>query len=319
MPQYNLPPWVGTPADPAAHYASGMQIGIRLGAEQAANIYRQQQMQREAQHEALQAQQYQQQLQRELQKDAFDVAYKDQARQLEIDQITRKHRAVANYQSMIAAGADPMQALMSVGPDMGVSPLEVEKINAVNQFKATEEARRRESAASLQSHRKFLEGAKTREMDLMAKRENRLAKGTPKLDPVAARQLSSAIIEMRGVRNQLEKWKTENPDYDPLDPPKEFKQIINRQSRLQRQIDELSKPAAASSEQSAPDSEAMPAAQAVPESTQDAAAPAPDTQAAPAVQRFRFVPGQGFIDLSQPAPDEETTPADYEESAQVVD
>lgn len=97
---YPLPPWVGKPADPAAHYATGFQTGMRLGAEQAANIFRQQQIFREQQ------------------KDEFENQLAAQRQAIEVDKITRKQRAIANYQGLVQNGVDPMSALQAIGPDI---------------------------------------------------------------------------------------------------------------------------------------------------------------------------------------------------------
>lgn len=117
MANYPIPPWLSQPADPAAHYVTGLQIGVRIGAQQASQQFAQQQYLRE------------------MQKDEFDRQYKTQARQMEIDEITRKHRAIANYQDMINQGVDPMTALRQAGPDMGVTPDRIEQIDAMRQYR----------------------------------------------------------------------------------------------------------------------------------------------------------------------------------------
>lgn len=101
---YQIPPWVGQPADPAAHYGQGFQIGMRLGAEQAANQMRQQQ------------------LLMEQQKMEFEQQYQQQKQALEVSDLIQKQRAHAAYQGMISQGVNPMQALEMVGPSMGVDP-----------------------------------------------------------------------------------------------------------------------------------------------------------------------------------------------------
>lgn len=96
---YSIPNWI-RPADPAQHYAQGLQIGARIGAEQAAQQFQQQQ------------------LYREQQRDEFERQLASQKQQIAIDQITRKQRAGAQYQMLVQGGMDPMQALQQVGPDL---------------------------------------------------------------------------------------------------------------------------------------------------------------------------------------------------------
>lgn len=96
-------PWVGQPADPAAHYGQGFQIGMRLGAEQAANQYRQQR------------------LMAEQQRSAFEAALENQKMNLSIAETIRKHQAQSQFADLMRGGASAEQALMQAGPAMGES------------------------------------------------------------------------------------------------------------------------------------------------------------------------------------------------------
>lgn len=129
MPAYPIPPWLSQPANPAAHYQQGLAIGARIGAEQAAQAYQQQQIAREQQ------------------RDAFEEQLAAQKQQLAIDEVTRKHKAIADYQAMVQGGTDPLEALKMVGPDMGVPVASI--INA-------EEGRKERMAreASLEQYRR---------------------------------------------------------------------------------------------------------------------------------------------------------------------
>lgn len=145
MASYSLPPWIGDPANPAANYQSGLQIGVRIGAEQAAQQYQQQQL--------LRAQQ----------QDEFERQFKAQQQEIEIDQITRKQRAIADYQSMLQQGVDPMVALRQVGVAMGESPARIAEIEAMNQRQAAErQATEAWRASQLDLSRQRLDVSKAR-------------------------------------------------------------------------------------------------------------------------------------------------------------
>lgn len=100
---YAIPPWLGQPADPAAHYSTGLQIGVRIGQENAARIYQQQQLLRQ------QAQ------------DAFEREYQTAKLNLDMDKIRRQQTAMNTFQQLRAQGVAPEEALMQVGPDLGES------------------------------------------------------------------------------------------------------------------------------------------------------------------------------------------------------
>lgn len=126
---YSIPPWIGQPADTAGHYAQGLQIGQRMGAEQAAEQYRQQQ--------ALRGQQQAE----------FDQQYKAQKLAMEVDEVTRKHKAISDYQGFVSSGMDPMQALQKVGPDIGVDPGHVALLQQQKQQHEAEQAEKKAALA----------------------------------------------------------------------------------------------------------------------------------------------------------------------------
>lgn len=117
MPNYAIPPWIGGGADPAQHFSVGMQMGVRLGAEQAAQQFQQQQMLRQQQQ------------------DEFERQYKNTVLQMQVDQATRKQQAISSYQQMIQGGVNPIDALRQVGPSMGVDPTHIEQIEETRKMR----------------------------------------------------------------------------------------------------------------------------------------------------------------------------------------
>jgi hypothetical protein len=101
MPAMTIPPWLQA-ADPAAAYAQGLNIGARIGQDQA-----QQQLSEE-------------QMQREDAKQAVEQAYRQQKFQLESDEQARKYAAQQQYEAAIQQGMDPAQAWLQFGPRMGI-------------------------------------------------------------------------------------------------------------------------------------------------------------------------------------------------------
>lgn len=96
--EYAIPPWIGGGADPAQHFSVGMQMGVRLGAEQAAQQYQQQQMLRQQQQ------------------DEFERQYKNTVLQMQVDEATQKQQALSDYQQLVDQGVPAMEALQQVGP-----------------------------------------------------------------------------------------------------------------------------------------------------------------------------------------------------------
>lgn len=112
---YNLPPWIGSGANPAAHYAQGVQIGTRIGAEQAAQQFQQQQMLLEQQ------------------KQAFQASLQTEKINLDVADAIRKHQAQNAYAQLVSQGVSPQDALMRAGPAMGESVNELLRTQAMMQ------------------------------------------------------------------------------------------------------------------------------------------------------------------------------------------
>lgn len=198
---YPLPPWVGKPADPAAHYATGFQMGMRLGAEQAANIYRTQQQQREQQI-------YEQQMARDLQKQEYERQLKEQQIALQVDEVTRKHQAIADYQGLVQQGMDPMQALQQVGPDLGVSPVAAYQASEAAQANKARiaEAQAREAAAQsrFQMHEEGLtERASQASQDKEAERQRKSQASQARLQIQTQQALEKDGV-LKGLTDELQ-------------------------------------------------------------------------------------------------------------------
>lgn len=106
-----IPPWVGQPADPAAHYAQGYQIGVHVGAQQAAQAFQQQQLALQ-QRKELMAQQQQ----------AVEDEMNTQVLNLKAAETARKFQANQEFRARVGAGEDPASVLMQLAPDLGESP-----------------------------------------------------------------------------------------------------------------------------------------------------------------------------------------------------
>lgn len=112
---YSMPPWIGQGANPAAHYAQGVQIGTRIGAEQAAQQFQQQQMLLEQQ------------------KQAFQASLQTEKINLDVADAIRKHQAQNAYAQLVSQGVSPQDALMRAGPAMGESVNELLRTQALMQ------------------------------------------------------------------------------------------------------------------------------------------------------------------------------------------
>ena len=125
MPAF--PPWIA-PADPATHMAQGMHIGVQLGAQMMERQMR-------AQQQAQRAQEFQQEMDqaaaqqrfketqaaRQTQLDAQQQALAEQRFSLAASEAARKHQAFQEYQSAVAGGMDPNEAMLRWGPAMSAN------------------------------------------------------------------------------------------------------------------------------------------------------------------------------------------------------
>lgn len=233
---YPIPPWIAQPADPAAQYATGLGIGVRIGAEQAAQQYQQQQMLR------AQAQ------------DEFERQYKTQVLNIEVDKAMRKQRAGQAFQSLVQQGVAPEVALMQVGADLGESMADILRVQGITEQRqaANELAKARiaENARSSDIREREL-GARISDIERKRQRYSMT-------EPEKAK-LNSLYAEMRGVNSELTKIPppTENDDEETLN---KRTALVNRKSSLQKQIDK----AAAATEPPPVEQRAQPASPGAP-------------------------------------------------------
>lgn len=181
MASYPLPPWLGQPADPAAHYSTGLQIGVRIGAEQAAQQYQQQQ------------------INRAIQQDEFERQYKMAVLNLKVEETVRRQRAIADFQQRVQAGESPLTALMQVGPAMGESAAGIARAQqmaeAAAQRQAMAEAQlglRREEFTTRENR---LERESSARQAAAATRENRLLQAEARRASDAATKRNIAIAK----------------------------------------------------------------------------------------------------------------------------
>lgn len=208
---YPLAPWVGKPADLAAHYTTGFQMGMRLGAEQAANIFRQQQIFREQQ------------------KDEFENQLAAQRQAIEVDKITRKQRAIANYQGLVQSGVDPMSALQAIGPDIA-DPAELIGMQQRQQHQeAMMQQQQAQRAAQMDlASRKLAEETRYHTGELEARTKAATGPVAPEIQTVGGQrlivnpktghfqQIKTNIGKQQFIANNVSKWiadgQATNPD-----------------------------------------------------------------------------------------------------------
>lgn len=122
-----IPPWIKA-ADPATHMAQGMHIGIQIGAQQAEERFRQQQLAaKQAQvDQEMQVQEASQrfkevQAAKNEQLAARDQALAEQKYSLAASQAAQKHQAMQEYQSAVGGGMDANEAMLKWGPAMSAN------------------------------------------------------------------------------------------------------------------------------------------------------------------------------------------------------
>lgn len=199
---YPLPPWIGQSADPAAHYQSGFQIGMHLGAQQAAQIFQQQQAARE-ERKMLMAQQ-QQEVENQMQ---------EQVLNLKAAEMARAHQASQVYQARIAAGEDPSAVLMSMAPDLGESPVALmrqqetrDQARALQQYRMANLNRMTQADAMRAIPKPTSQERERADLtDLQRQSSNLEAqlKADPNNAPLKAK--------LQDVLNQIQTWNTQHP------------------------------------------------------------------------------------------------------------
>lgn len=108
-----IPPWLNPP-DPVATYQRGVQIGAQIGAQRAQQALRQQQLEQEANAQAVRAARDQQEME-------MTNAYREARLGLEASETARRVQGQMKYQSLVQGGMDPMQAMMQTPEVWGSS------------------------------------------------------------------------------------------------------------------------------------------------------------------------------------------------------
>lgn len=128
----SLPQWVGNAPNPA-QFGKGLQIGEGIRADKAAEQFKQQEMQRQKQQDAIAQQNHQQEVMRQQQQDAVqeqrwqaEFGLQKAQNDERIATAAKKFAAQTAYQAEVkAANGDPRKiqaALAQYGPQMGMNP-----------------------------------------------------------------------------------------------------------------------------------------------------------------------------------------------------
>lgn len=116
-----LPPWIRA-AEPAQYYGQGYGLGLREWEQQAQNARAWNQMAIEAQNAAARQALAEQEM--GLRESEFGLAQEELGMKQAIEErkaqeAAQRYSAQQEYQRRVAAGADPIQTLMELGPQMG--------------------------------------------------------------------------------------------------------------------------------------------------------------------------------------------------------
>lgn len=206
MPNYTIPPWLGQPANPAAQYATGLQIGARIGEAKASQAYQQQQ------------------LARQMQEAAYDQQYKNALLQMKVQDAMQKQKGIAAYQSLIGSGMNPEDALMQIGPMLGENVTDMLRVAALKEERAAalEESKRwhdeqmakaeadralkSQTAEAMQIEREA--ARKSREDIASQNRSLRIQAAVAKDEELKnlANDLSASRLNLQSARDKVGKW-----------------------------------------------------------------------------------------------------------------
>lgn len=209
---YPIPPWIAQGADPAAQYAQGLGIGVRIGAERAAQQYQQQALLRS------QAQ------------DEFEKQYKTQVLNLQVDKAMRVQQAQAGFQQAVQSGMDPSQALMMFGPGMGDSAADIIRAQGLaEQRTANDEIARLRLASAGRTA-----DLRERELGLRERNIERLDKRY---------QLSDADRQrIAPLQKQIDELHKQRLELDPEADRVKRRKLAVEANYIQRQIDQITNP-----------------------------------------------------------------------------
>lgn len=178
-----IPPWIAQPADPAAHFAQGYQIGVHTGAQQAAQAFQAQQ-QALAERRQLMAEQQQ----------AYEDQMNQQVMNLKAAETARKFQANQIFRARVASGEDPTRVLMELAPDMGESPTSILHAQAT-----------RDQARAMMDYR---------ERNLQRLQRSDAARLAPK--PLAAERERENLFQLQKLASDLESQINSNPTDENL-------------------------------------------------------------------------------------------------------
>lgn len=220
MAEYSMPPWVGRPADPAAHYAQGFQIGVHLGAQQAAHAFQAQQLAQQQQKMAL-AQQQQE----------FENQYQAQVLSLKAGEMARQHQAAQMYSQMVGSGMDPSRALMQLAPELGESPAGIIRAQQARdnerRMMAFREANQRRLVTNAQARQQHQAKALAEQI-----RHNQAIENKPKaakMSPVNQSILSALTANVKSLNSAITRAQA-------LDPNADVKLLVDQRNNLMDQL-----------------------------------------------------------------------------------
>lgn len=220
MAEYSMPRWVGQPADPAAHYQAGFQIGVHLGAQQAAHAFQAQQLAQQQQRMAL-AQQQQE----------FENQYQAQVLSLKAGEMARQHQAAQMYSQMVGSGMDPTRALMQLAPELGESPAGIIRAQQARdnerRMMAFREANQRRLVTNAQARQQHQAKALAEQIRHNQAIENKPKAG--KMSPVNQSILSALTANVKSLNSAITRAQA-------LDPNADVKLLVDQRNNLMDQL-----------------------------------------------------------------------------------
>jgi hypothetical protein len=261
--------------------AQGMRIGVQLGQQQAEERFRQQQM---AARAAQQAQEQQQQdalmrfkevqAAKQEQMTARDQALAEQKFSLAASEAAKKHQAFQQYQSAIAGGMDPNDAMLQFGPAMSANTGAAAAIRArtmeQKQPKSWQEVTMPSGLSTLQSSGGDIRFPPRPQRPAATPQPPRVPEGsafvqatdevpahwaTPKTAKASGLSDNQTLMELHRNEKDLEKLSSDYSQFDLSEDGKadpkwkdtkknQFKALKAQADKLRKRIDDLENPPA---------------------------------------------------------------------------
>lgn len=204
---YDQPRWIGPPADPAAHYAQGFQLGVHLGATQAAQMYQQQQLDMQRQHDLMAAQEQ-----------MVEKAYQSQVLGMKAQEMARKHQANYEFRSRVASGEDPSQVLMELAPELGENPATIIHDRALESQAADLANYRRANMQRLdQASQERLAAAKEARENALAEKKSEFEKRQTDLEQNRAEKAREKATQIAQAKSRLLLSASKDPEIMAID------------------------------------------------------------------------------------------------------